>query len=179
MEEKTGARTVYSQAPGARPKRKSLFLGILVVVVVLLAIGTGYLLFIKNIQSTFMPGGEANVEWVDYQNPNGFKVSYPKNLELSEKPEGVDLAGDGGLSFVVGRMEGKPLLAKLGGVEESPRTFTVDARTGYLVTKEGVDYYYFPLFGDYYLEVIDRGGEEALSGEIISKLKFEPPTAVN
>lgn len=150
------------------------------VVVILLAIATGHFLFTRNNRGDF-DGNSTLEEWSEYTHEDGFSLSYPVSMELSQEENGITLSGDGEMSFVVGKLNGGPLrsvvvaLANSFGIEsESLETFTVNSRTGYKLTHNGVVYYYFPLFDDNYLEVADKG--ENKKEEVVMSLKFIAPT---
>lgn len=159
-------------------KKAGIILGSILVII--LAIATGYFLFIRNIQSNF--GAETdNEEWSEHASEEGYNLVYPASMELSQDENGITLSGDGEISFVVGELEGEPLRAvvveltdNFGVEQDSLETFTADSRTGYKLTHNGVVYYYFPLFNDNYLEVADKG--ENKKEEVVSRLKFIAPT---
>ena len=163
----SGPQQVTPTAVGPRPRRVMLIVATLAVI--LLAVATGYFLFIRNIQSPSATKSETSPERVEYANSNGFSFSYPENLTLSETAEGAVLTGEQELSFVIKELT-QSLRSTVGNNEE-PETFTADARVGYKIARDGTEYYYFPLFGDKYLEIVSKGANE----EILSSLKFVAP----
>lgn len=169
--EQTGQ--VYSGPVTATPRRRTALVVILVVVVLLAAIGTGYFLFIRSIRgqkAALQPASQS--EWTEYTNADGFKISYPKNLALTETSGGVSLVGDGELTFYVRELSGS-LRASVGS--QNLDTFTAGYRTGYKVVQNDTTRYFFPLFGTKYLEVVARGGGE----EIVSRLEFVAPKSAS
>ncbi len=201
MDNQISAQTVYKgestqekpqpgpelRSEGSGQKRK-IFVVFSVIATILLAVATGYFLFINNIRNNFVSQSRQEVadeSWINYKNKNGFEVSYPKNMQFSETTEGASLADEGELSFIVGKLEEESLRAVINELAanfnidtgDSPETFTVDSRTGYKLSHEGVTYYYFPLFNDFYLEIANKG--EGKTEEIISRLKFVAPQSAS
>lgn len=156
------------------PRRRPALVVFLVVLVVFLAVATGYFLFIRNIEGrkTEAQPIENLSEWVEYVNADGFKLAYPLNLELVETADGVTLTGNGEIAFHIRELSGS-LKASVGS--EDPETYTANSRTGYKVSQNGVTTYFFPLFGNKYLEIVTNGESE----EIISKLEFVAPESAS
>lgn len=172
-----GPQGQAQQPPTVAPirARKSMapFVGLAVLVFVL-AVATGYFLFIRNFKAKEV--GEASA-WMEYTDESGFSFSYPSNFNLSKTENGLILSEEGELRFEVRDMEGKALREVLdkGG---DPETFAVGSRTGYRLADQNITYYYFPLFGGSYLQISDKvnGGE---GKEIISKLNFVAPQSAS
>src|SRR3990167_10102531 len=94
----SGPQQVTTTAVGPRPRRVMLVVATLAVI--LLAVATGYFLFIRNIQSPSATQSETSPQRVEYANSNGFSFLYPENMTLSEIAEGAVLTGERELSFI-------------------------------------------------------------------------------
>lgn len=119
----------------------------------------------------------------EYKNLNGFKIEYPKSYTLTETDSGAKLTGENEIEFVVKPTE-TPLSevvnnsAELLGITEESEGFstqTINSRTGFVLTYNDKKYYYYPLFGNYYLEIVANNTDKA--SEILSRLEFTPPQA--
>lgn len=155
------------------------------VIVILLGVVSAYLL-VNRIRSQSASEDTESIEseLSEYRNPNGFAFDYPKTLQLVPTEDGVRLAGETEINFLVKPME-EPLeqtvteVADNFGIDKTTHHFsnqTVNSRTGFLLLYEGKEYHYFPLFGNYYLEIVMDELNQTGMG-VIDTLEFTPPQA--
>ena len=65
------------------------------------------------------------------------------------------------------------------GINEDASDFstqTINSRTGFVLNYQDKEYLYFPLFGEYYLEVVLEEGNQ-IASEVLNTLEFTPPQA--
>lgn len=120
----------------------------------------------------------------EYKNPNGFAFEYPKTMQLVPTEEGIRLNGETELTFMVKAME-EPLevtvneIADNFGIDKTTHNFssqTINSRIGFVLLYEGKEYHYFPLYGNYYLEIVmDELDQTGMA--VLDTLKFTPPQA--
>jgi hypothetical protein len=166
-----------------RPRRQL----IVVVLAVMLAlfVVVVYFSFVRKAGSTNGNNSETSQEAqkTEYKNLNGFQIQYPSNFALTETVSGAKLTGESDIEFLVKPTE-EPLAATVSkkaqelGIKEDSSEFStesVNSRTGYLLSLEGKQYHFFPLFGSYYLEIVVGDAQKA--SEVMSSLEFTPPQA--
>lgn len=166
-----------------RPRRQL----VLVALAVILALFVVFVYFSVVRKSGFSNGSKPETgqeaQKKEYKNLNGFKIQYPSNFALTETESGAKLTGESDIEFLVKPIE-EPLAATVGkraqefGIkDDSPEfsTESVNSRIGYLLSREGKQYHFFPLFGNYYLEIVVVDATKA--SEVMSSLEFTPPQA--
>jgi hypothetical protein len=172
------------QIPSEETQRKRVFpLRTIVLIVssllIMVVIVAGVYFFVNRTNSV----EEATASVHEYQNPNGFKISYSDSSGVSETTEGVTVSGATDLSFVVNTSK-EPLAdtvaeiaENFGGNQEALETYTINERVGFMMDYQNNRYYYFPLVGDYYLEIVDRKPDSEANKKVLDTLVFTPPQA--
>lgn len=154
------------------------------ILVILLGVLTAGLLVNRSRSAANTQNSEVQNELVEYKNPNGFALEYPRSLQLVPTEEGIRLTGETEVAFMVKPME-KPLevtvneIADNFGINEDASDFstqTINSRTGFVLNYQDKEYLYFPLFGEYYLEVVLEEGNQ-IASEVLNTLEFTPPQA--
>lgn len=142
--------------------------------VVLLAILSVYF-FVNRKPSAKEASNTTNAEptWVEYKNPDGFVLNYPSDLSFNKETSELVFPSQKKLGFRVKKLE-VPLVEKVADLGLDYTFYTIDSRTGFEIKNENVTYYYFPLFGESYLEIVSEESGD-LVNQIVSGIKFTPP----
>jgi len=174
-------KSVETPEPVEAPRPRRQFLAVILAVALALVVIVIYFSFIK--KDSTNNGNAQDNQKTEYKNLNGFKINYPKDYTLTETSEGAKLTGESEIDFMV-KPASEPLSSTVEEIAENfginkdssdYSTQSVNSRMGYLLSYQGKQYHYFPLFGNYYLEIVANNADQA--SEVLSGLEFIPPQA--